>query len=335
MTTTIKSYFQRTALAMIAAMALSLLPVPAEAQSMQDYPGKSVVHIIVPYPPGGTTDILGRIIAAKLGEALKATIIVDNHPGAGGNIAANLVAKATPDGHTLLFTAVTTPAIAHSLYRNLPYDIRKDFEPVAVVGSVPFVLLVANNVPAKTTQELIALAKAKPGQLNFGSAGTGTTAHLAGELFKSMADINIVHIPYKGNGPAMADLMANRLDMLFDFLPSAIPPIKSGSVRALAVSSVGRSAALPNVPTLAESGVPGYEVLSYFGLMAPAHTPKAIIDMLNRELNRISSLPDVRERYAREGVDPAAESTEWFRKYLDAEIVKWSKVVKESGARVD
>lgn len=306
----------------------------AAAQGASDYP-RQVVRMVVPYPPGGTTDILGRVISEKLGERLKQNVIVDNRPGAGGNIGTAAVAKAPADGHTLLFTAVTTPAIALSMHSSLSYDLRKDLTPVAVVGSVPFVLVVANTVPAKSGPEVLALAKRKPGQLNFGSAGVGTTAHLSGELFKSVAGINIVHVPYKGNGPALADLMGGHLQMMFDFLPSAVPHIKEGKIRPIMVSSSKRQAALPDVPTAAEAGVPGWQVLSYFGVLAPAQTPKAIIERLNTELNRIADDPEIKQRYTREGVEPAAESVEWAGKYLDDEIARWAKVVKDAGLRAN
>jgi tripartite-type tricarboxylate transporter receptor subunit TctC len=312
-----------------AALVMAGISPDAQAQPA----GDMAIKLIVPYPPGGTTDIIGRILGEKLGDALKQTVITENRPGAGGNIGAALVAKSRPDGSSLLVTAVSTPAIAHSLYSNLQYDLRRDLEPVAVVGSLPFVLLVSNNVPAKNTAELLALIKSKPGKFNFGSAGNGTTAHLAGELFKSMAAIQITHVPYKGNGPALTDLMGGHLDMMFDFLPSALQLVSAGKVRAIAVTSTKRSSALPNVPTLAESGVPGYDVLSYFGVMAPSQTPKATIAKLNAEINRISMSPENRARYAREGVEPAAESPEWYAKYLDFEIVRWGKVIREAGVK--
>ncbi len=213
--------------------------------------------------------------------------------------------------------------------------MQKDLEPVALVGSVPFVLIVHPSLPVKSVEDLVVLAKAKPGQLNLGSAGIGTTAHFSAELLKSLARINMTHVPYKGNAPAMTDLIAGQVQLMFDFMPSCIAQIKAGKVRALAVTPSKRSSALPEVPTVAESGVPGYEVHSYFGVLVPARTPNAIIGKLNAELNRISTLPDVRERYAREGVDPTAETPEQFRAYLQAEIVKWAKVVVESGARVE
>jgi tripartite-type tricarboxylate transporter receptor subunit TctC len=314
--------------------AAAILGLATGAAAQGDYP-RQVVRMVVPYPPGGTTDILGRVISEKLGERLKQNVIVENRPGAGGNIGVGAVAKAPADGHTLVFTAVTTPAIALSMHSSLTYDLRKDLVPVAVVGSVPFVLVVANKVPAKSVKELLALAQREPGTLNFGSAGVGTTAHMSGELFKSVADINIVHVPYKGNGPALADLMGGHLQMMFDFLPSAVPHIKEGKMRPLVVSSPKRSAALPDVPTATEAGVPAWEVLSYFGVLAPAQTPKAVIDRLNAELNHIAGLPDIKQRYAREGVEPAAETVDWARDYLEREITRWAKVVKAAGLRVN
>ncbi len=291
--------------------------------------------MVVPYPPGGSTDIVGRIVAAKLGENLGQQVIVDNRPGAGGNLGTDAVAKAAPDGYTLLMSSVTTLAIGMSLYSKLPYDLNKDLEPVALVGSVPFVLLVNPGVPAKSARELIALAKEKPGQINFGSAGTGTSAHFAGEMFKSLAAIDIVHVPYKGNAPAIADLIGGQIQMMFDFLPSAVPFIKSGKVRALAITPTRRSTAVPEIPTLAESGVPAYDVLSCFGVFVPAKTPSQIVTRLHFEIARISALPDVKERYAREGVEPSHETQQQFRTYLQAEIAKWARLVKDTGVRAD
>jgi tripartite-type tricarboxylate transporter receptor subunit TctC len=314
----------------IAAAGLSASAVAQE----EEYP-KQVVRIVVPFAPGGSTDIMGRIVGEKLTDAFKRSVIVENRGGAGGNLGAAAVAKAAPDGHTLLFTAVSTLAISRSLYGNLPYDVKKDLEPVAVVGSLPFVLLVSNSVQANSVAELLELARATPGRINFGSAGVGTTAHFSGELFKSMAKIDIVHVPYKGNAPALADLLGDRLHMMFDFLPSALPLIRDKRVRALAVTSPSRSPAIPEVPTVAEAGIHGYEVLSYFGVMAPAGTPKSVIHRVNAALNRIAALPETKERYDREGVVPAAESVDWFRSYLDAEIAKWDKVVQQAGLRVN
>jgi len=291
--------------------------------------------MVVPYPPGGSTDIVGRIVAAKLSESLGQQVIVDNRPGAGGNVGTDAVAKAPPDGHTLLMSSVTTLAIGASLYSALPYDLNKDLEPVALVGSVPFVLLVNSSIPARTVRDLVTLAKEKPGQLNFGSAGTGTSAHFAGEMFKSLTAVDIVHVPYKGNAPAVADLIGGQIQLMFDFLPSAVPFIKSGKVRALGITPTRRSAALPDVPTIAESGVPAYDVLSYFGVLVPARTPPQVVARLHSEIVRVSSLPDVRERYAREGVEPAHETQEQFRAYLQSEIAKWARVVRSTGVRAD
>ena len=306
----------------------------AAAQAPAEFPQRPL-RMVVPYPPGGSTDIVGRIVAAKLGEALGQQVIVENRAGAGGNVGTDVVAKAPADGHTLLMSSVTTLAIGASLYSKLPYDVVRDLEPVALVGSVPFVLLVNPALPAKSVRELIAMAKDKPGRINFGSAGTGTSAHFAGELFKSLAGIDIVHVPYKGNAPAIADLMGGQIQMMMDFLPSAMPHIKSGKVRALGITPVKRSPAMPEVPTIAESGVPAYDMLSYFGVMAPGKTPARLVARLNAEINRISSLPDVRESYARQGVDAAHDTPEQFRSYLQAEMVKWAKVVKDTGVRAD
>ena len=301
----------------IAAVLCILCVAQAVAQAPSDFP-KRPLRMVVPYPPGGSTDIVGRIVAAKLSESLGQQVVVDNRPGAGGNVGTDAVAKAPPDGHTLLMSSVTTLAIGASLYSALPYDLNKDLEPVALIGSVPFVLLVNSSIPARTVRDLVTLAKEKPGQLNFGSAGTGTSAHFAGEMFKSLTAIDIVHVPYKGNAPAVADLI-----------------IKSGKVRALGITPTRRSAALPDVPTIAESGVPAYDVLSYFGVLVPARTPPQVVARLHSEILRISSLPDVRERYAREGVEPAHETLEQFRTYLKGEIAKWAAVVKSTGARAD
>ena len=325
----------RSVLAVLFGAVLGLLStLPVVAQAPADFP-KRPLRMVVPYPPGGSTDIVGRIIAAKLSESLGQQVIVDNRPGAGGNVGTDAVAKAPPDGHTLLMSSVTTLAIGASLYGKLPYDLNKDLEPVALVGSVPFVLLVNPALPVRSVRELVALAKEKPGQINFGSAGTGTSAHFAGEMFKSLAAIDIVHVPYKGNAPAITDLIGGQIQMMFDFLPSAMPFIKSGKVRALGITPTRRSAALPDIPTIAESGVPAYAVLSYFGVLVPAKTPASIVARLHSEILRLSSLPEVRERFAHEGIDPARETQEQFRAYLQSEIAKWTKVIKSTGVRAD
>lgn len=329
--------FSSAVTAIVAATALvpiMALSQTSPASSAANYPQRPI-RIVVPYPPGGTTDILARVVGVKFTETWRQQVVVDNRPGAGGNIGTEIVAKASPDGYTLVMSAVSTLAIGASLYRKLPYDVLKDLGPVALVGSVPNVLIVHPSLPAKSVKELIALAKTRPGQINFASAGTGTTVHFAGELFKSMAGVNIVHVPYKGAAPAMIDLLGGQVQMMFDFMSSALPQIKAGKVRALAVTPGKRSLVLPELPTVAEAGVPGYEVLGYFGVLAPGATPRSIVTKLNAEINRLSGLPDVKERFAQEGVEPSHNSAEEFRSYLNAEVVKWAKVVKESGVRVE
>lgn len=302
----------------------------AGGAAAQDYPTKPI-RLVVGFPPGGGVDILGRLVAAPLSEKLGKQVVVENLSGAGGNIAAANVARAQPDGYTLLISAVSTLAISSNLYSNLQYDLMKDLTPVAVVASVPNVLVVNPSVPAKTVKELIALAKAEPGKLNFASAGTGTTVHLSGELFKSMADVNLVHIPYKGAAPAMNDLLGGQVQMMFDFLSASAQQIKAGKLRALGVTSSTRSPFLPDVPTIAEAGVPGYEVLGYFGIFAPAGTPAAVIDRLNRELAAVVNMPEVKQRFADQSLTPATQTPAEFSAALNGEMKKWAKVVKDTG----
>jgi tripartite-type tricarboxylate transporter receptor subunit TctC len=315
-----------------AAAALVVASVLASGALAQNYPTKPI-RLIVGFPPGGAVDIMGRTIGQKLGERLGQPVVVDNHPGAGGNIAADMVAKAAPDGYTLLISAVSSLAISYSVYDNLPYDLLKDLTPVGVVGSVPNILVVRSSVPANNVKELIAIAKSKPGQLNFGSAGTGTTVHFAGELFKTMTNVDIVHVPYKGAAPAMNDLLGGRVQLMFDFLSAALPHIKSGELRPLGVTSAIRSPLLPDVPTIAEAGVPGYEVLGFFGIFAPAGTPAAVIGKLNAELNAVVHLPEVKEQLARQGGTPASETPQQLNATLKAEVAKWARVVKASGVK--
>lgn len=302
----------------------------ASEAGAQAYPEKPI-RLVVGFPPGGAVDILGRLVAAPLSERLGKQVVVENLSGAGGNIAAANVARAQPDGYTLLISAVSTLAISANLYRNLQYDLMKDLTPVAVVASVPNVLVINPSVPAKSVKELIALAKAEPGKLNFGSAGTGTTVHLSGELFKSMADVNLMHIPYKGAAPAMNDLLGGQVQMMFDFLSASAQQIKAGKLRALGVTSSTRSPFLPDVPTIAEAGVPGYEVLGYFGVFAPAGTPTAIIDRLNRELAAVVNMPEVKQRFSDQSLTSATQTPVEFSAALNAEMKKWAKVVKDTG----
>lgn len=296
----------------------------------QTYPTKPI-RLVVGFPPGGGVDIIARLISGPLSERLGKQVVVENLSGAGGNIAATNVARAKPDGYTLLISADSSLAISASLYHNLSYKLLTDLTGVGVVASVPNVLVVNPSVPAKSVKDLIALAKAEPGKLNFGSAGTGTTVHLAGELFKLMTGVNMTHIPYKGAAPAMTDLLGGRVQLMFDFLSASAPQIKVGKLRALAVTSSTRSSFLPDVPTVAEAGVTGYEVLGYFGIFAPAGTPAAVIDRLNHELSIVVNQPKVKERFAEQWLTPAVKSPTEFNDALKLEVTKWAEIVKATG----
>lgn len=318
--------------ALIGAAAFGVAATPAIAADK--YPNKPVT-IIVPFSAGGTTDILARIVGVKLGETLGETVIIDNRPGAGGNIGAAMVAKAKPDGYTLLMGTVGTHAINQTLYPKLNFDPIKDFAPLTRVANLPNLLVVHPSVPAKNVQELIAYAKANPGKLNFGSSGNGSSIHLSGELFKNMTGIDMQHVPYKGSAPAVTDLLGGQISMMFDNMPSAIQHVKSGKLRPLAVTTAKRSPALPNVPTIAESGVKGYEATSWFGLLAPAGTPPAIINRLNADLVKILAMPDVKKQMAEQGAEAYSETPAAFAGFIKTETAKWAKVVKASGAVVD
>ena len=323
-------------LRLLAAASVVILTAAAAtaAQAQAPYPSKPV-RIVVPFPAGGTTDILARAVAQKLVESNGQPVVVDNRPGAGGNIGAELVAKAPPDGYTLLMGTVGTHAINPSLYARMPYDHQKDFAPVILVAGVPNVLVVHPSVPANTVQELIAYGRANPGKLNFASSGSGTSIHLAGELFKTMSGVQMTHVPYKGSAPAIADLLGGQVQIMFDNLPSALPQIKAGRLRALAVTSAQRAPALPDVPTVAEAGLPGFEASSWFGLLAPAGTPKDVIAKLNTEVAKWLASPEAREKLTAQGANAFGMSPEDFVRHIAVETTKWQKVVKESGAKVD
>jgi tripartite-type tricarboxylate transporter receptor subunit TctC len=314
------------------ALALGIALVgPAAAQSFPTKP----LRLIVPYPPGGTTDIVARPIAKGLQEALGQPVVIENKPGAGGNIGMDFVAKSEPDGHTLAISSVSTLAIGASLYKKLPYDVLRDLAPVTRVAAVPNVLVVHPSVPASSVKELIAHAKKSPGELRFGSAGSGTTVHLSGELFKSLSGIDIQHIPYKGAAPAMVDLLGGRVQLMFDFLSSAMPHIKSQKLKALGVTSPKRSPLLPNVPTIAEAGVPGYEVHAAFGVLAPAGTPPAVVSRLRDEIVKLIGTAEMKDILAGQGADPIGDTPQQFAGALKKEVEKWAVVVKQSGAQVD
>ena len=313
-------------------LAVTLTCADASAQS---YPSRSI-RLVVPYPPGGPLDIMARAIGQKLTEAWSQPVVVDNRAGAGGNIGAELVAKSPADGYTLLMGAVATHAINPTLYGKLPYDPVKDFAPVALVAQVPNILVVNPSVPARSVKELIELARARPGHLNFGSGSTGSTGHLAGELFNAMAGVQMVHIPYKGGAPAMADLLAGQVQLMFDNLANALPNVRAGRLRALAVTTLARSPAMPDLPTIAESGLPGFDLTTWFGLMVPAGTPPEIVIKLNAGIVRALNAKDMRERLEKMGAEPPADNTpEHFAAFIRAEAAKYAKVVKESGARVE
>jgi len=311
-----------------------LLACLAPLASAQAYPNHAI-RLVVPFPAGGTTDILARAVAQKLTESLGQSVVVDNRPGAGGNIGADVVAKSQPDGYTLLMGTVGTHAINPSVYAKMPYDHIKDFVPVVLVAGVPNVLVVNPSLPVNSVADLIKLAKAKPGTINFASSGNGTSIHLSGELFKTMAGVDMTHVPYKGSAPALTDLIAGQVQVMFDNLPSSLPQIKAGKLHAIAVTSLQRAPALPDVPTMSESGLPGFEASSWFGVLGPAGTPPAVVAKLNGEVNKWLQTPQAREQLLAQGAQAAGGSPEQFAAFIRAETDKWAKVVKASGAKID
>ena len=312
----------------------ALIALVAAVTWAQPFPTRPI-RIVVPFPAGGTTDVLARAAAQKLSESLGQPAVVDNRPGAGGNIGAELVAKAPPDGYTLLMGTVGTHAINPSLYPRMPYDHVRDFAPVILVAGVPNVLVINPALPVNSVAELLAYAKANPGKLNFASSGNGTSIHLSGELFKTMTGVQMAHVPYKGSAPALQDLMGGSVQLMFDNLPSSLALIKAGKLKALAVTSLARAAALPDVPTLAESGLPGFEASSWFGLLAPAGTPQPVIAKLNSEIAKWLASPEAKEKLLAQGAIAAGGTPEDFARHIAAETAKWQKVVKESGAKID
>ena len=314
------------------ALFAALCAVSVTTFSQDKWPSKPIKYI-VPFPPGGTTDILARLISAKLGTVLGQPVLVENKAGAGGNIGSDFVAKSAPDGYTILGGTISSHAINVSMYKDMPYDPVKDFVPITLIGTNANVLIVDPKNPAKNVQELIAQAKAKPGAMSFASAGNGTSQHLSGELFKAMAGLQMEHIPYKGSAPAIQDVMGGQVPMMFDTTVVAAPHIKAGSVRALAVTSAKRVRGMENIPTLAEAGVPGYQLVSWQGIFAPAGTPKEIVQRLNMELVKIIGMPDVRERLDMLGVEPVANTPDEFATFQRAEITKWAKVIKDANIK--
>jgi tripartite-type tricarboxylate transporter receptor subunit TctC len=309
------------------AIALAASPHAALAQA---WPAKPV-RIVVPFPPGGGTDIGTRVLAQKLQEAWGQAVVVENKPGAAGIVGTELTAKSAPDGYTFMMGNIGTHAINVSLYKQLSYDPVKDFAPVSMVADLPLLLLVHPSVPAKSVQELIALARSQPGKLNFSSSGAGGSMHVAAELFKSMAGVDMVHIPYKGGAPAVADLISGQVPLSFATVLETIQFVKAGKVRALAVTNNRRSVALPDLPTISEAGLPGYQSISWLALFAPAGTPKEIVNKASAETVRILKLPDVRERLLAQGAEPIGSTPEQLAAILAQDIAKYARVIKESG----
>lgn len=322
----------------LATLVLGMSALPGLAQSAAApgeaiYPTKSL-RIVVPLAPGGPTDTLARIIGQQLSEKLGQPVIIENRAGAGGNIGAEVVAKSAPDGYTLFMGTSGPLSINQSLYNKLSFDPATDFAPIVLIASAPFVVATNPSVPAKSVKDLVALAKDKPGQLNFGAV-TGSAAYLATELFKSMAGVDMVHVPYKGAAPATNDLVAGVIQLSFASTPGVMPNVKAGKLNALAVTSSKRLIQLPDVPTLAESGLPGYEASVWYGIVAPAKTPRAIIVRLSTEINKILQDRDTRQKLLTNDFEPAGSTPEQFETYIKAEAAKWGKVVKSTGAKPD
>ncbi|QIL83473.1 tripartite tricarboxylate transporter substrate binding protein [Diaphorobacter sp. HDW4A] len=327
---------RRTALTTMATLAVAscALALPFAATANDNFPNKPIT-IVVPFSAGGTTDILARVIAQDLGKQLGQTVVVDNRAGAGGNIGGALAARAPADGYTLFMGTVGTHAINEALYKKMPFNPGKDFQPLSRVANVPNLLVANPNQPFRTVPELIAYAKAHPGQVNFGSSGSGSSIHLSGELFKMMAKVDMVHVPYKGSAPAVTDLLGNQIAIMFDNMPSAISHVRAGKLRPIAVTTAKRSPELPDVPTIAEAGVPGYEATSWFGLFTTAGTPKPVVDKLSAALAKSLAAPAVRNKIKEQGGEVVSETPEQFAAFIKTEADKWAKVVKASGATAD
>ena len=318
---------------LLAAAAALIVVSTATAGLAQSYPSKPV-RVVVPYPPGGSTDIVARVIGEQLSQSMGQRFVVDNRPGAGGNIGMQLAAGAEPDGYTVV-VGTTARAINMTLFKDLPYDTVKDFEPIALLTEIPLILVVNPAVEAQSVADLIALAKERPGTLNVASSGNGQSTHLAAEMFNAMAGIKLTHVPYKGSAPAITDVMAGHVQLMFDTVMSALPHVQAGKLRALAVSSAERAPVAPDVPTIAEAALPGYEAIAWNGLFAPAGTPRAIIDQLNAEVVRALQSEKVKEQLASLGATARPTTPSDFSTYVRDEVAKWAKVVKESGATVE
>jgi tripartite-type tricarboxylate transporter receptor subunit TctC len=316
-------------------VAASLLTAtgPAFAQA-PTYPSKPV-RLVVPFPPGGSLDIAGRLIAQKLTEMWGQTVVVENKPGAGGNIGADFVAKSPPDGYTILLGALSTHAVNPSLYKSMPYDAAKDFAPITLIAITPNVLVVNSSLPVNSAKEFIAYAKANPGKLAFGSGSNGSAGHLAGELFKVETGSDAIHVPFKGGAPATQALLAGDTQFMFDNLANAMSQVKAGRIKALAVTTAQRSSLVPDLPTMAEAGLPGFDISTWYGLFAPAGTPAPVVAKWNADVTRILNSPDVRAKLVADGAEPAPNSPEQFSQFIARELAKYARIVKASGAKVD
>jgi tripartite-type tricarboxylate transporter receptor subunit TctC len=326
-------HFRIAASCAVACVFLVLIFVGTAPAATTPYPNKPV-RMIVAVPPGGPADTLARLVAPKLTEAFGQTVVIDNRPGANGIIAYETTARAAPDGHT--FTAVAAGVVINaSLYKSVPYDPIRDFAPITLGITVPNILIVHPSVPANSTKDLIALAKAKPGTVTFASAGNGTSGHLALEVFRMNARVDVIHVPYKGGGPALAEVLAGQVQALFSIALAAAPQIRAGRVRALAITSAKRSAVSPDLPTVAESGLPGFEVIGWFGWLAPAATPKPIVNRLHAEIVRALKAPDVRERLLSQSTEPVGNTPAEFGAFMKSEHAKWGKVIRAANIRVE
>lgn len=319
--------------AMLALTGLAML-LPAPGRSQANYPNKAI-HIVVPFAPGGSTDVLARRVGDKLAAALGQPVVVDNRAGAGGVLGADFVAKSAPDGYTLLAGVTGSNAIAQALYAKLPYDVIKDFAPLSTLVTAPLVLAVNPDMKANTATEFLALAKSKPGELSFGSAGNGTSMHLTGEMYKQAADVSMVHVPYRGSAAMLTDLMSGQIQVTFGDVLVLMPQIQAGKIRALAVTSKVRHPLLPDVPTLDEAGLKGFEALSWQGLFAPAGTPPEVIEKLSAEVNKALQSPDIKDYFAAQGFIVQGSTPEAFKAFVASEVKKWTPIVKYSGSQVD
>ncbi len=316
---------------------LSAIPLAAVAQTAAPGPGypNKTIRILVGFAPGGSTDIVARLIAQEMTKNVGQQVAVENRPGAGGNIAAELVSKAPPDGYTLHACTTGVFAIAPFIYSKLPYDPEKGIAPVTQTGSLPYIVVMHPSLPAKNLREFVALAKARPGQINYASSGVGTASHLSAALFATASGISMTHVPYKGTGNAMSDLMGGQVVLMFDQPVSSLPHVQSGKLRVLGISSAQRFSTMKDIPTIAEQGLPGFEAISWAGICAPGGTPKPIVDRVYSEVARVLKVPELRERLLRNGIEPIGSTPEQYAEHIKKEMVKWSKVVKDSGARVD